>query len=153
PRPQARRCRAPGDPRDAAQEPPRPPDALEAQGVRRSRPPARRSEARAARPRRCPAHRVGVPVPQPLVQSTGRRKEAIARVRVRPRQGEGSTITVNKRSLDDYFPSRTHQMILTEPLRVTETVDAYDIDATITGGGPTGQAGALRLGIARALVE
>ena len=87
---------------------------------------------------------------QPLVQSTGRRKQAIARVRVRPGAG---AITVNGRELAGYFPSKTHQMILTEPLRATETAERYDIDATIDGGGPTGQAGALRLGIARALVD
>ena len=93
-------------------------------------------------------------MPQPLVQSTGRRKQAIARVRVRTSEGEGDgVITVNKRALADYFPSKTHQMILTEPLRATELTEAYDIDATIDGGGPTGQAGALRLGIARALIE
>jgi small subunit ribosomal protein S9 len=93
-------------------------------------------------------------VPQPLAQSTGRRKQAIARVRVRPSEGDGAgTITVNKRPLADYFPSKTHQMILTEPLRATELTEAYDIDATIYGGGPTGQAGALRLGIARALID
>jgi len=93
-------------------------------------------------------------MPQPLVQSTGRRKQAIARVRIRPNEAEGAgTITVNKRSLDDYFPSKTHQMVLTEPLRLTELTEAYDVDATICGGGPTGQAGALRLGIARALIE
>jgi small subunit ribosomal protein S9 len=93
-------------------------------------------------------------VPLPLVQSTGRRKEAIARVRIRRNEGEGDgTITVNGRELADYFPSKTHQMILTEPLRATELTEAYDVDATILGGGPTGQAGALRLGIARALIE
>ncbi len=93
-------------------------------------------------------------MPQPLVQATGRRKQAVARVRVRPSQGEGDgTITVNGRPLGDYFPSRTHQMILTEPLRATELTAAYDIDASIDGGGPTGQAGALRHGIARALVS
>ena len=91
---------------------------------------------------------------KPLVQSTGRRKQAVARVRFRPSETEGDgTITVNERPLTDYFPSETHQMILTEPLRLTERTDAYDIDATIHGGGPTGQAGALRLGIARALIE
>ncbi len=90
---------------------------------------------------------------QPLVQSTGRRKQAVARVRVRPAAGEGDgVITVNKRPLEDYFPSKTHQMILTEPLRATETREAYDIDATLDGGGPTGQAGALRHGISRALI-
>jgi small subunit ribosomal protein S9 len=93
-------------------------------------------------------------MPQPLTQTTGRRKEAIARVRLRPASEEGTgTITVNGRALEDYFPSKTHVMILTEPLRATETADAYDVEATIHGGGPTGQAGALRLGIARALVE
>jgi small subunit ribosomal protein S9 len=93
-------------------------------------------------------------MPQPLVQTTGRRKQAIARVRIRPATGEGDgTFTINKRTLDDYFPSKTHQMVLTEPLRLTELTEAYDVDATIHGGGPTGQAGALRLGIARALIE
>ena len=86
---------------------------------------------------------------KPLTQTTGRRKEAVARVRLRPGTGQ---ITINKRPLADYFPSKTHQMILTEPLRATETSESYDIDATIDGGGPTGQAGALRHGIARALI-
>jgi small subunit ribosomal protein S9 len=86
---------------------------------------------------------------KPLVQSTGRRKQAIARVRVRPGSGK---ITINKRDVADYFPSSTHRMILSEPLRLTETDEVYDIDATMDGGGTTGQAGALRLGIARALV-
>jgi small subunit ribosomal protein S9 len=85
----------------------------------------------------------------PLVQATGRRKRAVARVRIR--EGNG-TITVNKRPLEDYFPNPTHRMILTEPLTSTELTEAYDIDATLHGGGPTGQAGALRLGIARAIV-
>ncbi len=87
---------------------------------------------------------------QPLVQATGRRKRAIARVRFRPGTG---TITVNGRTVTEFFPSETHRMVLTEPLRLTEQTEAYDIDATINGGGPTGQAGALRLGIARGLVE
>jgi small subunit ribosomal protein S9 len=89
-------------------------------------------------------------VPQPLVQSTGRRKQAVARVRVRA--GEGK-ITINGRDVVDYFPSDTHRMILSEPLRQTETDGVYDVDATLDGGGTTGQAGALRLGIARALIE
>ena len=93
-------------------------------------------------------------MPKPLVQSTGRRKRAVARVRVHRREGEGEgTITVNKRALTDYFPSKTHVMVLMEPLRATEMTEAYDIDATLAGGGPTGQAGALRHGIARALIE
>jgi small subunit ribosomal protein S9 len=89
-------------------------------------------------------------MPQTAVQATGRRKEAIARVRVRP--GEGK-ITVNGREVEAYFPSRVHQMVLSEPLRITSTDETYDVDASIVGGGPSGQAGALRLGIARALVE
>ena len=87
---------------------------------------------------------------KPLVQATGRRKQAVARVRIR--LGEGK-ITVNKRDVADYFPSETHRMILTEPLRLTNLTEAYDVDATMTGGGVAGQAGALRLGIARALIE
>jgi small subunit ribosomal protein S9 len=89
-------------------------------------------------------------VPQPLTQTTGRRKQAVARVRLRP---GGGAVTVNKRPIEDYFPSATHRMIVTEPLRLTTNNEVYDIDATIDGGGISGQAGALRLGIARALAE
>jgi small subunit ribosomal protein S9 len=89
-------------------------------------------------------------MPKPLVQSTGRRKQAVARVRIRPGSGQ---VTVNKRPLESYFPSETHRMIVTEPLRLTTTAEVYDVDATIAGGGVTGQAGALRLGIARGLVD
>ena len=89
-------------------------------------------------------------MPKPLCQATGRRKEAVARVRIRPGNG---TITVNKRPIAAYFPTETHRMIVTEPLRVTSTNEVYDVDATIAGGGVSGQAGALRLGIARGLVE
>ena len=88
-------------------------------------------------------------MPKPLMQSTGRRKEAVARVRIRPGTG---VITVNKRPIESYFPSETHRMIVTEPLRLTTTNETYDIDATMDGGGTSGQAGALRLGIARGLV-
>jgi small subunit ribosomal protein S9 len=88
-------------------------------------------------------------MPQPLVQSTGRRKRAVARVRIR--EGSGA-ITINKRPLEDYFPNATHRMILSEPLRLTETGEQYDIDATLHGGGVTGQAGAIRLGISRGLI-
>ena len=87
---------------------------------------------------------------QPLTQTTGRRKRAVARVRFR--EGEGK-ITVNGRDVVEYFPSDTHRQILTEPLRLTENSDRFDIDVTMDGGGPSGQAGALRLGIARALIE
>ena len=88
-------------------------------------------------------------MPKPLTQSTGRRKEAVARVRIRPGTG---VITVNKRPIETYFPSETHRMIVTEPLRLTTLNESYDVDATMDGGGVSGQAGALRLGIARALV-
>jgi small subunit ribosomal protein S9 len=86
----------------------------------------------------------------PLIQTTGRRKRAVARVNLRPGTG---VITVNKRPVAEYFPTPTHQMVLTEPLRVTTPTEIYDIDCRIDGGGVSGQAGALRHGIARALVE
>jgi len=86
----------------------------------------------------------------PLCQNTGRRKGAVARVRIRPGQGK---ITINRRAFDDYFSSATHRMVVTEPLRVTNLTEGYDIDATIAGGGVSGQAGAMRLGITRSLVE
>ena len=89
-------------------------------------------------------------MPKPLTQSTGRRKEAVARVRIRPGTG---VITVNKRPIESYFPSETHRMIVTEPLRLTTLNETYDVDATMAGGGVSGQAGALRLGIARGLVD
>jgi small subunit ribosomal protein S9 len=89
-------------------------------------------------------------VPKPLTQTTGRRKQAVARVRIRPGNG---AITVNRRVIAEYFPSETQRMIVTEPLRLTTTNEMYDVDATIDGGGVSGQAGALRLGIARALAE
>ncbi len=89
-------------------------------------------------------------MPKPLVQSTGRRKRAVARVRIRAGSG---VVTVNSRPIDNYFPSATQRMVATEPLRLTNTVEVYDVDATMDGGGVSGQAGALRLGIARALAE
>ena len=89
-------------------------------------------------------------MPKPLTQTTGRRKQAIARVRLRPGNG---TIKINGRAFEEYFPSDTHRMIATEPLRLTETAEVYDVDCTMDGGGAAGQAGALRLGIARSLVE
>ena len=89
-------------------------------------------------------------MPKPLTQTTGRRKEAVARVRLRP---GGGKVTVNGRALEAYFPSETHRMIALEPLKVTEAEGNYDVEATIAGGGISGQAGALRLGLARALAE
>jgi len=86
----------------------------------------------------------------PLTQSTGRRKQAVARVRLRPGTGK---ITVNGRTFEDYFTSATHRMAIVEPLKVAGQDETYDIDATLDGGGTSGQAGALRLGITRSLVE
>jgi small subunit ribosomal protein S9 len=87
-------------------------------------------------------------MPKPLIQATGRRKSSVARVRLRTGTGR---ITLNRRTLEDYFPSETHRMVVTEPLRTSNTHDVYDVDATLEGGGFSGQAGALRLGIARAI--
>lgn len=86
---------------------------------------------------------------KPLVQATGRRKTSIARVRLVDGTGE---FVINERSLDDYFP-RAYRMRAQEPFEVADLVGRYDVHATISGGGLTGQSDALRLGIARALVE
>jgi small subunit ribosomal protein S9 len=80
--------------------------------------------------------------------AVGRRKQAIARVRITPGAG---TITVNGRSLEDYFPNKLHQQLINDPFKVLDLLGSYDVIARITGGGPSGQAGALRLGIARSL--
>jgi small subunit ribosomal protein S9 len=80
--------------------------------------------------------------------ATGRRKEAVARVRLVPGTGEW---TVNGRTLDSYFPNKLHQQVVNEPFVTTDLVGRFDVIARIHGGGITGQAGALRLGVARAL--
>jgi len=80
--------------------------------------------------------------------ATGRRKQAIARVRIVPGSGRW---TINGRALDEYFPNKVHQQLVNEPFATLELDGAYDVIARITGGGVSGQAGALRLGIARAL--
>ena len=82
--------------------------------------------------------------------AVGRRKQAIARVRLIPGSG---TITINGRSFEDYFPNKLHQQLVTDPFTLLNLTGAYDVIARIQGGGPSGQAGALRLGIARALNE
>jgi small subunit ribosomal protein S9 len=82
--------------------------------------------------------------------ATGRRKEAIARVRLLPGSGN---FDINGRSLDDYFPTRVHRMVAGAPLRLVGREKDFDVIATIEGGGVAGQAGAIRLGIARALIE
>ena len=84
------------------------------------------------------------------VRATGRRKESVARVRIVPGSGR---FALNGRALEDYFPRPALQMVVTEPLRLTNTADRYDVIASIVGGGISGQAGAVRHGIARALVE
>jgi small subunit ribosomal protein S9 len=81
---------------------------------------------------------------------TGRRKSATARVFIRPGSGE---ITVNKRNIADYFTNETHQMIIRQPLHLTDTVNKFDILVNVDGGGPAGQAGAVRHGITRALID
>jgi small subunit ribosomal protein S9 len=82
--------------------------------------------------------------------TTGRRKEAVARVRLTPGSGE---FTVNGRSIDEYFPTRVHRMVARAPLTLLERERDYDVVVSIRGGGIAGQAGAVRLGIARALIE
>jgi len=86
----------------------------------------------------------------PLTQTTGRRKRAVARARLRTGTGQ---ITINGRAFDVYFPTDAQRMVVAEPLRVADALEAYDVDASIHGGGVSGQAGALRMAIARSLVE
>jgi len=81
---------------------------------------------------------------------TGRRKSSSARVYLRPGKGD---ITVNKRTLDEFFGRDTARMIVRQPLESTELTDRFDITVTVEGGGISGQAGAIRLGISRALLE
>ena len=86
---------------------------------------------------------------KPLVQATGRRKSSVARVRLHDGTGR---IVVNNKGLEDYFPQLAYRLRILGPLKTAEAEGKYDIDATIEGGGTTGQSDALRLGIARALV-
>ena len=85
-----------------------------------------------------------------LTSATGRRKEAVCRARLAPGSGRWE---INGRPFEDYFPSATHRMVVTDPLRVTNTEGRYDIVAKVQGGGVSGQAGALRHSIARALAD
>ncbi len=87
---------------------------------------------------------------KPLVQATGRRKSSVARVRLYPGSGE---MKLNGRALDDYFPHAALRQRVLEPFRTVEVEGQYDVVAQLHGGGTTGQSDALRLGIARALVE
>lgn len=87
---------------------------------------------------------------KPYVYGTGRRKSSVARVHLFP--GGTGKITVNNRDIDDYFGLDTLKLIIRQPLVTTSNVDKFDIEATVTGGGVTGQAGAIRHGLARALL-
>jgi small subunit ribosomal protein S9 len=84
------------------------------------------------------------------VQTVGRRKEAVVRVRLLPGSGQ---FKLNGRSLEEYFPNKVHQQLIREPLVTVEKPEVFDVRANLHGGGITGQAGALRLAIARALIE
>ena len=87
---------------------------------------------------------------KPYYYGTGRRKHSVARVRVYPGSG---VITVNGRGIDDYFGLETLKLIVRQPFAATDTMGKFDVEATVTGGGVTGQAGAIRHGIARALLQ
>ncbi len=89
-------------------------------------------------------------MPEALARATGRRKEAVCRARILPGTGRWE---INGRPIEDYFPSATHRMIITEPLRLTEREGRYDVIAKIEGGGTSGQAGALRHAISKSLAE
>ena len=87
---------------------------------------------------------------QPLVQATGRRKESVARVRLYDGSGQ---FVLNGRALENFFPTMAQRIRVMEPLQVAQMIGRFDVQATLEGGGTTGQADALRLGIARALVD
>ncbi len=80
--------------------------------------------------------------------ATGRRKSSVARVNLTP--GKGS-IRINKRAFEDYFPRETDRLLILEPLKITNTLNKFDVNVKVSGGGSTGQAGAFRLGLSRAL--
>jgi small subunit ribosomal protein S9 len=90
------------------------------------------------------------PIAEGPVGATGRRKQAIARVRLMPGSGNW---TINGRTLEDYFPNKVHQQIAKEPFVTLDLVDRYDVLVRVHGGGISGQAGAVRLGIARSLIQ
>ena len=129
--------------RHAAEDHARPGPAEEAEGLRRPRPPARGAEAAAVR------DQAGIAVTTPAIPVVGRRKEAVVRARLIPGTGE---FKLNGRTLDHYFPNKVHQQLIREPFVTLEKDGQYDVIASLSGGGVTGQAGALRLAIARALI-
>lgn len=110
------------------------------------------AEARVETPTPTPAPKAprSLPRTERPIQTVGRRKEAIVRVRIIPGTG---AFKLNGRTLEAYFPSKVHQQLVREPLVVTERVESVDVVANLRGGGVTGQAGALRLAIARALCD
>ena len=87
---------------------------------------------------------------KPYYYGTGRRKHSVARVRIYPGTGN---VTINGRGIDDYFGLETLKLIVRQPLALTDNLDKFDIVCTVTGGGVTGQAGAIRHGVSRALLE
>ncbi|MCE7005785.1 30S ribosomal protein S9 [Kibdelosporangium philippinense] len=93
---------------------------------------------------------VRVPAPGEVAQTVGRRKEAVVRVRLTPGTGQ---FKLNGKSLEEYFPNKVHQQLIREPLVILDKPELFDVRANLRGGGITGQAGALRLAIARALIE
>jgi small subunit ribosomal protein S9 len=101
-------------------------------------------------PTPAPEPRTPRPIATVPVGATGRRKQAIARVRLIPGSG---TWTINGRTLEDYFPNKVHQQIVNEPFVTLDLVDRYDVLVRVQGGGISGQAGAVRLGIARSLIQ
>ena len=105
-----------------------------------------RSPTAPRRPRRSSQGPSGRPAVVAPTGATGRRKEAVARVRLVPGSGKW---TINGRTLEDYFPNKVHQQIVSEPFAAAAVAGSYDVIARIHGGGITGQAGALRLGVAR----
>ena len=139
---QAGASRRGSGPRHAAEDEARRGDVSQAEGVRRSGSPARGAETLQARGR--------VTWQQLQYYGTGRRKTSTARVFLRPGTG---AISVNHRAFEAFFPTEALRTQIKQPLVLTETADKFDILATVAGGGVSGQAGAVRLGIARALVE
>jgi small subunit ribosomal protein S9 len=84
------------------------------------------------------------------IYATGRRKTSIARVWMKPGTGD---ITINKRTMDEYFGRPTSKMVVRQPLELTDNIGKFDIDVNVCGGGPSGQAGAIKHGITKALLE
>jgi small subunit ribosomal protein S9 len=136
-------------------------DAVEADAVEAEAPEAEVAEVETTEATEAGEAEAGETAPTPVVrhtlnagahhlaQTVGRRKQAIVRVRLLPGTGK---FTLNGKSMDDYFPNKVHQQLIREPLVTTEKPETFDVIATLRGGGTTGQAGALRLAIARALI-